>query len=415
MNFMLKHASAVLALCAAVSIAAAGFSQVSPSEIPDPQLKALEQTYLQKLVAMNRAIEATRFPFMFSTNRYAGLEPKDQAAADRRGLEFVNFHGRQVLKLTGNYNTAYNTSLLTPNQRATKTFDEVMLPVLRLLPNQFSAGDTFDAFGFEIAYHVRTNTSAFGYEGKEILVVVMDKSDAFTYVNLKSDPDRQQILNRAEIFLNGKPFGLQVGTQESVSLEALNHAPFDRPAADHAPAAVSKDNRRTQPEAQATPPSAATQGDAEQLQSKYQSQLDAFAAEGATRFHFVQYAPPSIVLFRDQVFLQLTLRNTQKFQSETTSIYKRAAQSFDLFFAPQLKPFLEKLPNMPEVKGVSVTILNDLTSASAPSSSEALEFFFPLGALRQFAGAEITNQELINQSVVLVNEVRIALDLQRVE
>jgi hypothetical protein len=111
----------------------------------------------------------------------------------------------------------------------------------------------------------------------------------------------------------------------------------------------------------------------------------------------------------------LTLRNTQKFQSETTSIYKRAAQSFDLFFAPQLKPVLEKLPNIPDVKGVSVTILNDLTSTSAASSAEALEFFFPLPALRRFADAEITNQDLINQSVMLVNEVRIALDLQRVE
>jgi hypothetical protein len=74
-----------------------------------------------------------------------------------------------------------------------------------------------------------------------------------------------------------------------------------------------------------------------------------------------------------------------------------------------------QLQGIPEVKGVSVTILNDLTSTSAASSSEALEFFFPLTALRRFANAEITNQDLINQSVVLVNEVRIALDLQRVE
>jgi hypothetical protein len=35
--------------------------------------------------------------------------------------------------------------------------------------------------------------------------------------------------------------------------------------------------------------------------------------------------------------------------------------------------------------------------------------------LRQFADAEITNQDLINQSAVLVNGIRIALNLQQVE
>ncbi|HLH32952.1 MAG TPA: hypothetical protein VKY31_17250, partial [Terriglobia bacterium] len=60
------------------------------------------------------------------------------------------------------------------------------------------------------------------------------------------------------------------------------------------------------------------------------------------------------------------------------------------------------------------TILNQIDSTSEPGS-EALEFFFPLAALERFANAEITNQDLINQGVVLVNAVRISLDLQRVE
>ena len=48
-------------------------------------------------------------------------------------------------------------------------------------------------------------------------------------------------------------------------------------------------------------------------------------------------------------------------------------------------------------------------------STEGLGFIIPLPPLRKFADAEITNQDLINQSIVLVNGVRIALDLQRIE
>src|SRR6266496_3819286 len=150
-------------------------AQVSPAEILNPRLKATEKAYLAKLVTVNTAIAKMKFPFSLSLNRYAGLEPKDQIGADARGLEFVDFQDRLVLKVTGNYNAAYNSALLTPNQRSNRVFDEVVVPILQLLPNYFSPSEDFDAFGFEIAYHVRSKTQGYEYEGKEILVLVLDK------------------------------------------------------------------------------------------------------------------------------------------------------------------------------------------------------------------------------------------------
>jgi hypothetical protein len=157
-----------------------------------------------------------------------------------------------------------------------------------------------------------------------------------------------------------------------------------------------------------------TQANADGLQRKYQLQLDALGKEGIASFHFVAYAPPSFVVFRNQVLLQLSLRNPQSFDKDATSIYKRAARSFDLFLAPQLKQILDKIPGGAEIDGLDITIVNDLTLNST-HSSEALEFICPLRTLRQFAAAEITNQQLIIQSVVMVNGVRIALTLQQVE
>ena len=137
--------------------------------------------------------------------------------------------------------------------------------------------------------------------------------------------------------------------------------------------------------------------------------------EGAAKFHFVDYAPPSFIIVRDQAALQATLRNPEFFDKDASSIYRRAARSFDLFLAPQLKWIFHKIPDTPDLSALDFSIVNELTSARADKSSEAIEFIFPLKEARRFAAAEITNQDLIDRSIVLVNGVRIALNLAQVE
>ncbi len=431
----------------------AGRAQVNPAEILDPRLKAAEQTYLQQLITLNRAIRSTKFPFEFFLSRYVGLDPARQREADTRGVEFVKFHDQVVLKVTGNYNAAFNADLLTQNQRADRTFQDVVVPILHIVTQDIPSNVTCDAVGFEISYHVRRRTQNYDYEGKEILVVVFNKEDAYDYFRAGRESERQDILNRSEIYLNGKAFGLALEARDPFPVEGLERADRQPPAREPAPAAItasmppttrlpsayqsaapglpdpdklkavraglapasSADSSPVAAPVSASPsPGAATQADADRLQAKYQTQLDAMAKEGAARLHLVDYAPPSFVVFRNQIYLQITLRNPAHFDSQTTSIYKRAAQSFDLFLAPQLKSLVDKFSPDAEFAGLDVTVLNQL-SAQLASSSEATEFVCPLNPLRQFVNAEITNQELINQSVVLVNGVRIALNLQQVE
>lgn len=434
------------AICCALFLllsAGAGFAQVSPAEILNPQLKAAEQAYFPQLLALNRAIATMKFPFPFVLSRYVGLDPDKQAEMDSRGVEFVNFHGRVVLKITGNYNAAYNADLLTQNQRASRAFLEVAAPVLLQAAKIIPSDVTCNAVGIEISYHVRRKTRNTDFEGKEILVVVLDKADAFGPSPTAGDAGQQEILNRSEVYLNGQEYGLALDEKEPLNLEALGRADSQQIAARPAPAAarsasgtgtrgtwlnldLSASGTRpgapaasgpppspSVPETQAAPAAAATPADAEQLQAQYQSQLEALVKEGAEKFQFASYAPPSFVIFRNQVGLQLTLRNSLRFEAERSSIYRRAAQSFDLFLAPRLKALLEKLPPGGEFEGLDITLLNQL--GARPSSSEALEFICSLKALRQFADADITNQELINQSIVLVNGVRIALNLRLVE
>ena len=433
-------------ICAAVLVCAQpGFTQVTPAEILNPDLKAAESKYFSQLKELHNQISHLKFPFPFLLSRYVGIDPAKQAETDSRGLEFVRFRGRVVLKVTGNYNAAYNSEQLTQNQRASRTFEEVIVPVLRLVAIQIPPDVTCDAIGFEISYHTRAPTKNFDYEGKEILVVVFDREDAFAFPGAGSDADRQEILNRSAIYLNGADFGLALGARDALNVETLARAVPQKTEVSSAAASTAmnrlaatnpnllprdpnplagggssggtpgNEGARANP---ADPPAAAkpaaTQADAERMQGQYQTQLDELALEGAAKFHFVDYAHPEFVIFQNRLTLQVTLRNSLHFDAEKSSIYKRAAQSFDLFLAPLVKDLLDKAPAGAEFESFDFAVLNQL-APGPKGSSEAIEFICPRQALRQFADAEITNQQLIDQSVVLVNGVRIALNLQLVE
>ncbi len=424
-------------------------AQVTPNEILSPELKALEDTYFQQLIALNRSIAGTKFPYPFYLSRYVGLDPAKQVEADSRGLEFVRFQDRKILKVTGNYNAAYNTLRLTRNERAATTFRSIVLPILSLMTSALPEDLDCDGVGFEISHHTRTNEKSYDYEGKEILVVVLDRADAWAMSRAPTDASRQEILNRSQVFVSGDEYGLSLTEKDPLNLQSLPRSAPARPDASSTarssllnsrspslksvavPAAGASNGSETLPDAPAKPNAVSTvanaapanpdppkptmtQMDADRLNQKYSLQLIALTREGADKYHFVSYAPPAFVIFHDQVALQLTLKNTMEFGPTKSSIYKRAAQSFDLFLAPQLKDISARIAADVDFQLYDLSVLNKL-SPTAKGTSEAIEFICPRSALTKFVNAEITNQELLDHSIVLVNGVRIALNLQLVE
>jgi hypothetical protein len=424
------------------------YAQVSPAEILNPDLKALEESYFSQLKTLNQSIARTKFPFPFYLSRFVGIDPAQQAEADSRGLEFVRFQDRVILKVTGNYNAAYDTNRMTQNERTADTFRTVVLPILVLTTTTLPQDIACDGIGFEISYHARSKERSYDFEGKENLVLVLDRDDAWELSRASTDPARQEILNRNKIYVSGTDFGLSLTERDPLNVQALprsiparpdatstarsstlvarspllnsNHslppaispavaAPADPPPANANP--VQPSPKAADPPPASPPPASA---DAEHLNEKHQALLAALAKDGATKFHFVDYAPPTFMVFRDQIALQMTLRNSIQFGPVKGSIYKRAAQSFDLFLAPQLKDLSDRISSDLEFQLFDFSVLNKL-SPGAKGTSEAVEFICPRTALKQFVNAEITNQQLLDQSIILVNGVRIALNLQLVE
>jgi hypothetical protein len=426
----------------ALLVASSALAQVSPAEIANPTLRAAEQKYLPQLRSLQRAIGETQFPLPFILTRYAGVDPSRQVSLDSRGLEFVYFQDRMLLKTSGFYTVAFNSEELTQNERAGRTFEEVIVPILRLIVHEIPPDVECDGIGFEIAYHVRSPRKNSDFEGREILALVLDRADAFAFLNVSGNEQRQAILNRSETYLDGKLFGLALGQRDALSLEALGKRGSWEAGSITSPAAAagatawasiansrlarnaSSSSSHAAPAekgaglvsaaAPAADPNAdASPARAERLQAQFQPQLDALLKEDGAKFHLVDYAPPSLAVYRKQLVLQLTLRNSLAFEKSTSSIYRRAAQSFDLFLAPQLKALVPKLPADLQVDALDFSILNRL--GNEKDSSEAVEFVCPLRSIRSFVEDEIGSQDLINQSVVLVNGVRINLDLELAE
>src|SRR5579864_6189919 len=175
-----------IAICVALfaALVSSSSAQVAPSEILNPDLRALETEYLQKLIALNRQISSTKFPFSFALGRYVDVDPKDQPGNDTRGLEFVRFHERLILKCSGNYNAAFSARQWNRNQRADRVFSDVIAPVLRLMPAQFPDASDFEGIGFEISYHVREASGKSDFEGRENLVAVFSVADALKFSQL---------------------------------------------------------------------------------------------------------------------------------------------------------------------------------------------------------------------------------------
>jgi hypothetical protein len=409
---------------AATAMIAAGMSalgQVSPTEVQNPRAKADELKYMPQLVSLQRSIGTANFPFTFRLARYLDAKPGQRAALDSNGLEFVYFQGRVVLKVSGFYRVAFNSMQTTPNGRAGQTLEQAVLPILQLITEQVPQNYDYDAIGFEILYDARDSSGAYDYEGHEVLTAVFNRDEAFALASAATNEMRQEILSRSDVFVNGKQFELTLGQHDPMEAHPVQRPPAQAtlqrtsfsPAKTLHPAlaasAVSPDVSDAQPVRSMDARSSDL--DAAGLQTKLQGEVSAIRdGDEAKSTRFVEDAP-SLETSGDQRMLHFTMQNTLSFPPGQTSIYKRAAQSFDLFLAPELKEISNRVPTDAGVNAMHFSVLSHV----GVGKDEIIEYICPMDSMRSFVENKITTQELINKSMVLVNGVRIGLDLQLVE
>jgi hypothetical protein len=171
------RASSILS-CAGLVQSAALAQVLSPEEIRDPEISALQRTYFGELKLITKAAAAHSFPYHFYFSRTLDIPEKEEPGTDQRAVQFDHYQDQTALKITGNYFASYSVELLHPEERARKTYEEVMFPLLEASVTALENADVPQAFAFEISHHVRKKVLGVSSEGVENVVLILPRDSA---------------------------------------------------------------------------------------------------------------------------------------------------------------------------------------------------------------------------------------------
>ena len=185
-----------------------------------------------------------------------------------------------------------------------------------------------------------------------------------------TNAERQEILNRSDIFVNSKVFELALDQSDplnpetldrSVARPTLERASYTPPRVSHvaaAPAPVSPDVSDAQTVQVAD--SSSSELTAIGVQRKLQAEVNAVRDGQGASVQPEDTLHPSLETNAGQKELHYTMQNTLSFERGQSSIYKRAAESFDLFLAPELKDISKRVPADAAVDVLHFSVLNRL-------------------------------------------------------
>lgn len=417
---MRRRHTLFLFLCHAVVWSAAGsctaaLAQVSPSEILNPRSRTSEQRYLAQLVSLKGLIDTTSFPMPFTLTRH--LDAKSgRAALDTDGIEFVEFQSRSILKISGIYRAAFDSRRVHENERVAQVFEDAVVPVLRGIAETLPPTIECDGIGFEVLYGVRDANRDFEFEGREVLSIVLSRDDAFALAGTTEIVSQQDVLSRSDVFVNGKPLMISLDGNRASYRETAKKPILKTVAIVNATPAPHKNVPEANPRGRDAGPIEPTKSKIEQaiwLQKQFGAQTKAVIDADGDRLHSDSDRPPSFEVEGNRLQLHFTMLSALSFDEASSSIYKRAGRNFDQFLAPELKALMMKLPDIAGLDAFQFSVLNKLNGEIRPA--ETVDYICPVSSLRAFVEDRITSQELIDQSVVLVNGARIGINLQVVE
>jgi hypothetical protein len=417
----MKWLQGIVVLMAGLGAVAAAHAQVvTPVELSDPKAQHLQRIHLKTLMAIGSEIEAHQFPYPFYFSRVLDVDLPKMELADQRSIRFDFYKGRTVLEITGNYYAAYSADRMDSYARLKETFQQVIMPLLRVEVPRFPDDSEFAAFAIEVSHHVRQKVMGVSSEVPENVTVIIPVPVAQKLVDAKNDDQKQAAVLEAEIFLNGQPFSLwlQEGApteewKERSLPEPTKKQPFSEtaavasnPAASNS-APVSANLMKTSP----TPMRIFTQESLSNLQRQNDEAITRMTKDLDKEAHFLPYAAPSLIGFRQGAYLQLSI-STRLNAPAGTSRYKLAALAFDEHISHLVRPLLNYFPQDPDFDGVD---FSSMIHVADGSSTSAVEFFLPFRMMRCFANYDCTGQQLLDSGTVVINGERSALDLQIAE
>jgi hypothetical protein len=407
---------------------------VPPPEIKDLALRALQQQYMDDLRLAGEDILANHFDYPFYLSRKLDLDEARQQISDQQSIRFDTYGGKTVLAITGNYYAAYSSQKINSEQRARTTFLNVVMPILKAAVPRFQNNQQVQGYAIEISHHITGKVMGVSMERAENLMVYLPRSGALKLLASKDETAQQAALLQGQTFLNAQPISIWLneagppvaGNSDVHTSDASANAPSDPPqpgaevvsagnGSGPQPGATSSPTIPLKPKEPPPPPPRDTSTQAlAAVQLSNQPIVDQVVKELDSQAHFVSYAQPKFVAFRQGIYLELSVNSTLP-ASAAGSRYKLAAMAFDEHVAHLVRPLVAYFKDEKEFDGIGFSTNIHLVGKAAPSASEAVEFFFPLSSLRCYEKYDCTGQQLLDAGTVLINGERVALDLQIAE
>jgi hypothetical protein len=379
---------------------------VAPPEIRDPELRELQQKHFAQLKAAAVAITAHQFPYRFYFSRTLDLNEDQQKTRDQRSIQFAKYGHQTVVQITGNYYAAYSDELMKREERARRTFEDVMLPILRAEVPLLSDEPGIQGFALEISHHVRKKVLGVSGEHAENVMLVIPKAAALRLVAAPDQATQAVALEEGSLFINGEAATIW-GRMTADTPAAAVPPPAPAPPAPAVPTPVPAPVVVAPAPAPAIAAPELTPDALKSLQSSYQQTLDKMVREMDQAAHFVGYAPPIFVNFHKGIYLQLSITTTIQ-SPEPASRYRAAALAFDEHIAHLIRPVLACFKDAPNFAGIDFS-----TTVKPPG--QAVEYILDMANLHCYAQFDCTGQQLINSGYVLINGERVTLDLEGAE
>lgn len=392
-------------------------SQVlTPVELSDPKAQQLQQLHLKTLMAIGREIEDHKFPYLFYFSRVLDVDLSKVQAADQRSIRFDIYKGQTTLEITGNYYASYSAEVMDAYARLKETFLQVIMPILQVEVPHFPDDSEFSSFAIEVSHHVRQKVMGVSSEHPENVTLIIPVPIAQKLVDAKTEDQKQAAVLEAKIFLNGEPYSLwlQEGAPSDEWKETTRPAKTPLTEIASAPPSPASTNASVSASLMKTSPGPArifTPEALGKLQRQNEDAITRMTKALDQEAHFLPYAPPAFIGFRQGAYLQLSI-STSLNAPAASSRYKLAALAFDEHVSHLVRPVLNYFVTDTDFDGISFSSVIHVADGSSPL---AVEFYFPFRVMRCFASYDCTGQQLLDSGTVVMNGERAALDLQVAE
>ena len=139
---------------------------------------------------------------------------RTQKHLDQRSLRFATLNGETVLEVTGNYYAVYPPERMDANERIRRTFEDVLLPILKVMISKFPTPYApVRGYVLEVSHRVWGRVLGVPFPTTENVALALSRDAAEQLAAAKNRREQQAVLGEVYVYRNAQPITLRLAGQ----------------------------------------------------------------------------------------------------------------------------------------------------------------------------------------------------------